>query len=173
MNTIKLYLDDLRNPPDTSWTVARNAEEAQALLANPELVVECVSLDHDMGECGDCSTSFPPRGFKVVSSTCRHKMTGMDLVNWMVGSGRWPLFKPNVHSENETEGLKMIRVIEANWKASASTPNCGCYVCSSPAQRATTFILCEVCGNKRCPHGTWHAHACTNSNKSGQPGSRY
>jgi redox-regulated HSP33 family molecular chaperone len=33
------------------------------------------------------------------------------------------------------------------------------------------YILCEFCGNKRCPHATDHRHACTNSNKPGQPGS--
>jgi hypothetical protein len=35
------------------------------------------------------------------------------------------------------------------------------------------FIVCSVCGNKRCPHATNHAYACTNSNDSGQEGSRY
>ena len=33
------------------------------------------------------------------------------------------------------------------------------------------MILCELCGNKRCPHATDHRHACTNSNKPGQTGS--
>lgn len=32
---------------------------------------------------------------------------------------------------------------------------------------------CEKCGNKRCPHHTDHALACTNSNEPGQPGSSY
>lgn len=35
------------------------------------------------------------------------------------------------------------------------------------------MILCEFCGNKRCPHATDHNNACTNSNESGQPGSIY
>ena len=33
------------------------------------------------------------------------------------------------------------------------------------------MILCEICGNKRCPHATDHRHACTDSNEPGQPGS--
>ncbi|NCU20328.1 hypothetical protein EOM89_06235 [Candidatus Falkowbacteria bacterium] len=35
------------------------------------------------------------------------------------------------------------------------------------------FIVCAVCGNKRCPHATNHRHACTDSNEPGQPGSDY
>ncbi len=35
------------------------------------------------------------------------------------------------------------------------------------------MILCEKCGNKRCPHATDHRNACTGSNESGQPGSAY
>lgn len=36
-----------------------------------------------------------------------------------------------------------------------------------------TFIVCAICGNKRCPHATDHRHACTNSNAPGQAGSIY
>ncbi len=45
-----------------------------------------------------------------------------------------------------------------------------------PAERLTLrsrYILCAICGNKRCPHATDHKHACTNSNEPGQPGSSY
>jgi hypothetical protein len=35
------------------------------------------------------------------------------------------------------------------------------------------MILCQTCGNKRCPHATDHRNACTNSNDPGQPGSVY
>ena len=30
---------------------------------------------------------------------------------------------------------------------------------------------CELCGNKRCPHHSDHALACTRSNERGQEGS--
>lgn len=36
-----------------------------------------------------------------------------------------------------------------------------------------SFIVCSECGNKRCPKATDHNLACTNSNDTGQPGSRY
>ena len=35
------------------------------------------------------------------------------------------------------------------------------------------MIVCEFCGNKRCPHATHHIHKCTNNNDSGQEGSIY
>ena len=33
------------------------------------------------------------------------------------------------------------------------------------------MIVCEICGNKRCPHATDHRYGCTNSNEPGQHGS--
>lgn len=35
------------------------------------------------------------------------------------------------------------------------------------------MILCEFCGNKRCPHASDHRLECTNSNEVGQKGSVY
>jgi hypothetical protein len=35
------------------------------------------------------------------------------------------------------------------------------------------MIVCETCGNKRCPHGTDCDLPCTGSNEPGQQGSIY
>jgi hypothetical protein len=45
---MKLFLDDVRNPPDNSWTVTRDAHKCIALLKLGK--VEVISLDHDLGE---------------------------------------------------------------------------------------------------------------------------
>lgn len=45
---IKLFVDDVRNPPDDSWTVARSYSEAEAHIHSGE--VEEISFDHDLGE---------------------------------------------------------------------------------------------------------------------------
>lgn len=70
-------------------------------------------------------------------------------------------------------------------RRSSDESQCGCYKCwnerraallatmSVAEQLTSNFIVCDVCGNKRCPHATDHAHACTGSNEPGQPGSRY
>jgi hypothetical protein len=66
---------------------------------------------------------------------------------------------------------------------------CPCYRCTEewviahPAkdETATTFgdqrlmrmFLCQLCGNKRCPHAADHTLECTGSNAPGQPGSLY
>ena len=36
-----------------------------------------------------------------------------------------------------------------------------------------TMVVCPICGNKRCPHATDPALACTGSNEPDQPGSIY
>lgn len=60
--------------------------------------------------------------------------------------------------------------------------NCQCTKCDDARverERAegkypwVMFQICPVCGNKRCPKGTDHDLTCTNSNASGQKGSRY
>jgi hypothetical protein len=35
------------------------------------------------------------------------------------------------------------------------------------------MVVCQTCGNKRCPHATDHDFACTDSNEPGQKGSVY
>lgn len=64
-------------------------------------------------------------------------------------------------------------------------PHCGCAKCLDrreplvelfghfiPASH-TRMVVCQICGNKRCPHAADHNNACTNSNEPGQPGSNY
>lgn len=51
---------------------------------------------------------------------------------------------------------------------------CWCYNCNKDRKvQFTRVILCPKCGNKRCPHATDHNYECTDSNRTGQPGSRY
>lgn len=38
---------------------------------------------------------------------------------------------------------------------------------------STMMVLCQLCGNKRCPHAKNHELVCTNSNEPGQKGSAY
>ena len=45
---MKLFVDDVRLPPDYSWVVVRSAEDAVTLLKTG--VFEIVSFDHDLGE---------------------------------------------------------------------------------------------------------------------------
>ena len=55
---------------------------------------------------------------------------------------------------------------------------CGCWTCVDevisarpwPDSIMFPFIVCDTCGNKRCPHAEHHALPCTGSNEPGQSG---
>ena len=61
--------------------------------------------------------------------------------------------------------------------------NYDCYECLGKARAEMTmtegmvrglyaqFIVCPVCGNKRCPKASQHDNACSRSNEPGQEGS--
>ena len=44
----RLYVDDLREPPDADWTVARSSTEAIAFIEEQGCPDE-ISFDHDLG----------------------------------------------------------------------------------------------------------------------------
>lgn len=73
---MKLFVDDLRDPPDDTWTVARTSTEALVILQSGAQVDE-LSLDHDLG--GE-DTSRP-------------------IVLWLAEHGGWPAVV-RVHSAN-------------------------------------------------------------------------
>jgi len=51
---------------------------------------------------------------------------------------------------------------------------CRCHKChEEKGYFRTCFIVCAICGNKRCPKATNHKLECTNSNEPGQSGSIY
>ena len=53
---MKIFLDDVRDAPDETWTVARNYRDAEALVCHLGLDQEDgiteISLDHDLGDDG-------------------------------------------------------------------------------------------------------------------------
>lgn len=46
---MKIYLDDLRDPPDASWTIARTFDEFRELVDSDE-PIGAISFDNDLGE---------------------------------------------------------------------------------------------------------------------------
>lgn len=51
---------------------------------------------------------------------------------------------------------------------------CCCHKCLDTRNEMRAFmVLCQECGNKRCPKASDHELACTNSNEPGQQGSVY
>ena len=85
---MKLFVDDLRDPPDATWTVARTSAEALAILESGAQVDE-LSFDHDLG--GD-DTSRP-------------------IVLWLSEYGGWPA-TVRVHSANPVGVEWLVGMIE-------------------------------------------------------------
>lgn len=66
---------------------------------------------------------------------------------------------------------------EAYRLLSTRPKGCGeCYTCRPVRMtdmKSIRMVLCQTCGNKRCPRANSCANACTGSNAPGQPGSAY
>ena len=122
MNIRALYLDDVRLPPRRGdwticWTVCRTVEQAKAfVLAGP---VDYMSLDHDLDVCPVCHperTEDDERRDRILPP-CRHATTAHDFVEWLAETGRWPRFKPHVHSANPVGAHAMRQMIDRHWRA--------------------------------------------------------
>jgi len=108
--SLKLYLDDLRNPPDNSWTVCRNVREAQRFVErHQEDGITDFSLDHDLGLCYCIPCAFSSgeesclndNGEPICGCTCHvPEPSGYDFLKWIHENGYWPKNKPKVHSAN-------------------------------------------------------------------------
>lgn len=85
---MKIFLDDIRNPPSDSWKLVRTAQEAIEALKTGK--VEWISLDHDLGE---------------------NQPTGYDVVKWIEKEVFTNNFTPPrilIHSMN-TVGVDNIK----------------------------------------------------------------
>ena len=91
---MKIFLDDIRNPPNDSWVIIRSTEELITFYQENHKDIDILSLDHDLGD-----------GLK----------TGYDFLLWLeerVFHGKINL--PNciiVHSANSVGQLNMIQKI--------------------------------------------------------------
>lgn len=104
---IKLWLDDVRLPPDNTWKWVKNVNNAKILLATDE--VDIASFDHDLGEITVTESGI------LVSGPWKCENNGSHLVDWMEETGHWPDEKPTVHSMNPVGKAYMERVIDKHW----------------------------------------------------------
>src|ERR1017187_3449960 len=86
---MKLYLDDLRTVPNSSWVLVRTVEECQELLIKGD--VDTISMDNDLG---------------------LDYTEGRQLVLWMCENDIWPKNKPLVHSANVIASEYMRAMID-------------------------------------------------------------
>lgn len=105
---MKLWLDDLRMPPD-GWTWAKDYFQAVAHLT---AVTKCcdtleqMSFDHDLACFVPACTAEENDGEALPA----REFTGYDVVLWMAEHDCWPDIRPTVHSGNSI-GRKRIGMI--------------------------------------------------------------
>lgn len=88
---MRIFVDDLRDAPDDTWTVVRTTAEARAILSGGQVID--LSLDHDMGGDG-------------------YKDDGSALTYWLADTGNWPKNKPTIHSANPVGRAYMQGMID-------------------------------------------------------------
>ena len=99
----KLFLDDIRDPSDTSFVIARTVEEAQYLILNYG-VPAVISFDHDLGMDG--TGNLLPSGYYLAKWLVEMDMDEMIKI---------PLdFSFVVHSHNPI-GAENIRIYLSNY----------------------------------------------------------
>ena len=47
---LKIFLDDIRTPPDSSWLVVRSVENFQDTVLGRSIPITEISFDHDLGD---------------------------------------------------------------------------------------------------------------------------
>ena len=67
----RLYLDDIRNPPDESYVLARSVEEAKVLITAYGVPL-FISFDHDLG--ADENGNLLPTGYDLAKWIVEHDM---------------------------------------------------------------------------------------------------
>jgi hypothetical protein len=93
---MKIWLDDIRTPPDEGWEWAKTPSEAIALLDSAD--IEVISLDHDLGFDGE------------------RELSGYQVVLWIEEAVALKSYDPPemlVHSANPPAHERLLRAIDA------------------------------------------------------------
>lgn len=104
---IRVYLDDIRTPPE-GWTLVKTYEECVEALLTGE--VEHLSLDHDLAD-EHYALLLPDEEFDYSEFKER---TGYDVCKWMVENNVWPKTSITLHSANPPGRENMRVLINAN-----------------------------------------------------------
>lgn len=85
MKTYKIYLDDVRTPHDTSWTVVRSYDEFVETVSRIGLdVIDIISLDHDLGDTAMKEYFNNVHPNYTLNYDNIVEKTGMDCAKWLV-----------------------------------------------------------------------------------------
>lgn len=101
---MKVWHDDIRKPPDDSWTWARTNAAAIALLEQDDVVE--ISMDHDLG-LDEIDPDANPEAIYWAGRS--ESGSGLDLVRWMCANGRVPP-AVTIHSWNPDGARAMAQL---------------------------------------------------------------
>ena len=85
MEKIRIYLDDIRTPLNTDWTICRNYDEFVKKVEEVGLDnIEIISLDHDLGETAIREYFKNVTNNYILDYNNIHEKTGYDCAKWLV-----------------------------------------------------------------------------------------
>lgn len=106
----KIWVDDIRRPPDDSWNWARTNDDARELLQRQPY--DIASLDHDLG-LHFHDPDMPDADMQVLGCDWPQD-DGEQLAKWL---HRNPQFTPKlirIHSFNPVGARRMKRILDAD-----------------------------------------------------------
>lgn len=111
---MKIFLDDIRDPYDNSWTVVRSYHEFRTLIMDTIDVITEISFDHDLGL--DSSNALAPTGMHAVKWLMDY------IMNYKPDIGD-TIEKITVHSSNPAGAENIIGYCKSAKKHGILNPN--------------------------------------------------
>lgn len=99
---MKLFVDDIREAPDESWTLVNTISSAVNFIERYYTQVKVISLDHDISYCAKGSVHPSPDTFMVVAKFI--------YLNYELTGARVP--KIIIHTSNPDGAKGMASVLE-------------------------------------------------------------
>lgn len=107
---MKLFVDDIRNPPDDTWTLARTVTEAIRAISRFDF--EVISLDHDISHYGGITPD--PADMDLQTYPCEETYAAVAyFIAEKYGFGRSPVPKVILHTSNDVAGDEMALILGA------------------------------------------------------------
>lgn len=96
---MRIWLDDIRDPPDDGWKICRTAEECIGTIWLAKEPIECISFDHDLGE--NCGTGYDVAKFLEHMAAMQKDQMEYFPQKWQIHSAN-PVGARNIKSAMES-----------------------------------------------------------------------
>lgn len=104
---MRVWLDDVRVPPDHTWTWVKTAHDARCALLKGGVVE--ISLDHDLSDEHYAAEMYDPHAYAAIRQNFKNE-TGYDVVLFMRQYNLWPEVI-RVHTMNPAGRHAMEQII--------------------------------------------------------------